>query len=223
MEFLKSIFGNKTMSYEEFITALNAHNGNEANKDKQIKLANLATGEYVGKLKYDDMEAKLTGKQTELDTANNLIAELKKGAKGNEELQGKITGYETQVAQLQAQLAQTQIENAIKVALLEAKATDINYLTFKLKENGEKLELGEDGKIKGIDDKISSLKTSNPNFFETAATKDGKAFEVVKLPKREDTSGITQEQFNKMGYQSRLKVHQEQPELYAKLTGKATE
>ena len=223
MEFLKSIFNGKTLSYEEFMTAVNAHNGDEANKDNQVKIANLATGEYVGKLKYDDMEAKLTTKQSELETANNLIAELKKGAKGNEDMQGKITAYETQVAQLQEQLKQTQLESAVKVALLEAEATDIDYLTFKLKENGEKLELDENGKVKGIDEKISSLKTSIPNFFKTAATKEGKTFEVARLPKSEDTSGITQEQFNKMGYHSRVKVKTEQPELYARLTGKATE
>jgi hypothetical protein len=41
------------------------------------------------------------------------------------------------------------------------------------------------------------------------------------LPSGEGSgSGITQEQFNKMGYQSRLKLKQEQPDVYAKMTGR---
>ena len=39
----------------------------------------------------------------------------------------------------------------------------------------------------------------------------------------EEEEEVTQEQFNKMGYQSRLKLKQEQPEVYAQMTGKATE
>lgn len=84
MEFLKAILGEEL--YAQLETALNSYNGNEANKDKQVKLANLACGEYVGKGKYDALQAQLDGKTTELDTANGLIAELKKGTKGNEEL-----------------------------------------------------------------------------------------------------------------------------------------
>ena len=95
-----------TLTFEGDNDKVNAYNGNEANKDKQIKLGNLGSGEYVGKGKYDALNDLLTGKQTELDTANGLIAELKKGTKGNEELQGKINGYETQVADLQKQLAE---------------------------------------------------------------------------------------------------------------------
>ena len=52
-----------------------------------------------GKLKTDH-----DGKVAELTEAQNLIAELKKSTKGNEGLQQKITDYEGQVAQLQAEL-----------------------------------------------------------------------------------------------------------------------
>ena len=42
MEFLKEILGEEL--YKQFEQAVNAYNGNEANKDKQIKLANLTEG-----------------------------------------------------------------------------------------------------------------------------------------------------------------------------------
>lgn len=187
MDFLKEILGEEL--FGQVTEKVNAHNGNEANKDKQIKIANLGTGEYVGKGKYDALNELLTGKQTELDTANNLIAELKKGSKGNEELQGKITQYETTVADLQKQLQETKVKSAIKVALLSEKAVDVDYLTFKLNEKlnekGETLELDENDNIKGWDDKLSGLKTQFPTMFETAS--GNKKVQENRLPDGDDS------------------------------------
>jgi hypothetical protein len=221
MDFLKEILGEEL--FNQFMTAVNAHNGNEANKDKQVKLANLASGEYVGKGKHDALQALFDGQKTELETANNLIAELKKGTKGNEELQGKITGYETQVSQLQAELQETKIKSAIKVALLSEKAVDVDYLTYKLneklKEKGESLELDENGNIRGLEERLSGLKTQFPSMFESAG-KDG--YQVLgdnRLPGSEGGNDtITKEDFAKMGYKSRVELKSSNPELYSNLT-----
>lgn len=184
MEFLKEILGEDL--FNQFSEKINAYNGNEANKDKLIKLANLGTGEYVSKAKHDALQALLDGKTTELDTANGLIEELKKGTKGNDELQGKVTAYETQVEQLQEQLKQTQVDAELKVAMLSAgaKADDIDYLTFKLNSKGKKLEIGEDGHIKGVDEMIVGLKTQFPSQFESA--KNGTVIEENRLPGSEN-------------------------------------
>jgi hypothetical protein len=173
MEFLKKLLGEELFKQVE--SKINEHNGNEANKDNQIKIGNLGSGDYVSKAKHDALQELLNGKETELTSANGLIAELKKGTKGNEELQGKITGYETQVADLQAELQATKIKSALKVALLSEKATDIDYLTFKLEEKlkaeGKTLELDDNENIKGWDDLLSGLKTQLPNQFESATAK----------------------------------------------------
>ena len=168
MDFLKEILGEEL--YAQFAEKVNAYNGNEANRDKQIKIANLGGGDYVSKAKHDALQALLDGKTTELDTANGLIADLKKTAKGDEALQGKVTAYEAQVKQLQDQLVQTQIDSGLKIAFMEAGGTDIDFLIWKAKNDngGKPLEIGEDGKIKGVDDLISGLKTSAPNHFKKA-------------------------------------------------------
>lgn len=216
MEFLKAILGEEL--FKQFEDKLNAYNSDEANKDKQIKIANLGGGEYVGKGKYDALQALLDGKTTELDTANGLIADLKKGTKGNEELQGKIPGYETQVAQLQAELEKTKLENAIQLALRDAKAVDPDYLAFKLREKykPEELALDENGKVKGMDDKLAGLKTQFPAQFEGAGSK--KVIEN-KLPDNQGGGdSVTKEEFAKMGYQERLKLFNDNPTVYAELT-----
>lgn len=181
MDFLKDILGDEL--YKQMAEKVNAYNGDEANKDKQVKLANLATGGYVSKDKYASLETSLNGKQTELDKANELIAELKKSTKGNEELQTKITGYETQVADLQKQLQEIKLKSAIKVALLSEKANDIDYLTYKLenklKDEKKTLELDDNGNIKGWKEVVDGLKIQYPNQF--TATQE-KQIEPNKLP-----------------------------------------
>ena len=60
MEILKELFGEKTLTYEDFVNALNER--------KDVKLANLAEGRYVDK---DKLDAKVR----ELDMANASIKE----------------------------------------------------------------------------------------------------------------------------------------------------
>lgn len=169
MDFLKEILGEEL--FAQVAEKINAHNGNEANKDKQIKIANLGSGEYVGKAKHDALQAQFDSKDQELTKANGLIAELQKAAKGDEALQQKVTEYQNQAAQFQKKLTETLIDSGLRIAFMEAGGTDIDYLIWKAKtDNGGKpLELGEDQKIKGVDDIVSGLKTSSPNHFKKAS------------------------------------------------------
>lgn len=148
----------------------------------------------------------------QLEEAQALIETLKKSTKGQEDAQQKITAYEQREKELLAELEQTKLESAIKVELLAAKAMDVDYLTFKLKEKGE-LALDEQGKIKNWDDKLAGLKTQFPTQFEA----EGKRNIIEnKLPQEVEPGGrtVTKEDFNKMGYNSRVALKQENPELY---------
>lgn len=166
-------------------------------------------------IRYGKLKTDHDSKLAELAEANNLIAELKKNNKGNEGLQQKVTDYEAKIAQLQEENEQIKVDSAAKVDLLANKALDVDYLMFKLKEKG-KLELDEQGKVKGMEDKIAALKTQFPTQFESAG---GKKYDEHKLPEKQDGGdAITKEAFQKMGYQDRLKVFNENPAAYAELT-----
>ena len=216
MEFLEKVLGEEL--YKQVAEKINAHNGNEANKDNQIKIGNLGTGEYVSKLKYDDIANQIAGKETELQSANDLIAELKKASKGNEEMQNKIGTYESQVAELQAQLQETKIKSAIKVALLSEKAVDVDYLTFKLneklKEKGETLQLDENDNIKGWDAYKDGLKTQFPSMFESAGNGTKKVLGDNRLPGSDEHETLTKESLLKKPYAERMKIFNENPEAY---------
>lgn len=174
--------------YAQIKEKLDEVNSKEPDKLKHVRFADLSEGEYVSKLKYEDLVTQLNGKDTELKTANDLIEQLKKGTKGDEELQTKITNYETQVTQLQEQLKETKMTSAIKVALLSEKAVDVDYLTYKLneqlKEKGEQLELDENDHIKGWDNRLADLKTQFPKMFEAAPGGSGgfKPIDTGRLP-----------------------------------------
>lgn len=130
-------------------------------------------GEENLDVRYSKLKADHEGLSKQYAEANTLIEELKKSSKGNEDLQGKITGYETQVAQLQAELDKAKLDNAIQLALRDAKAVDPDYLAYKLREKykPEELTLDENGKVKGMDDKLAGLKTQFPAQFEASGQK----------------------------------------------------
>lgn len=195
-------------------------NEGEADKLKHVRFADLSEGGYVSKDKYTDLETSLNGKTSELEKANSLIEELKKSTGQDEALQQKITNYETEIATLKKENEILRTENALRFALVEAGAVDVEYLMFKAKEKGE-IKLGEDGKIKGEADLISGLKTQLPAMFDSSGSQqrgDGnrKVFEN-NLPGGDRDQTVTKEQFRAMGYNDRLKLKQENPELFKQL------
>lgn len=218
MEFLKEILGEEL--YKQFEQAVNAYNGNEANKDKQIKLANLTEGGYVSKDKYTSLETDLSGKTSELEKANSLIEELKKSTGKDEGLQQKITDYEAEIEKLKKENETLKTDNALKFALAAAGAVDVDYLVFKAKEKGE-IKLGDDGKIKGEADLISGLKTQLPSMFGASngnqQQSGNRKILENNLPGGNKDKTVTKEQFLKMGYNERMKLKEENPELFKQL------
>lgn len=164
-------------------------------------------------IRHGKTKEKLEAVTKERDEANSLIAELKKTNKGNEDLQQKVAAYETQIATLQAQLEETQIDADVHVELLAAgvKPDDIDYVMYKLKAKG-KLERGDDGKIRDMEDKIAALKTQLPAQF---AGEKRKNILENRLPENDnDGPAMTKEQFDKLGYNGKVALRQENPALY---------
>lgn len=163
-----------------------------------------------GKLKTD--HESLTDQYQE---ATNLIEQLKKGTKGQEDLQAKISSYEGKIAELEKQLNQERLDNAVKVGLLSENVQDVDYLAYKLREKGE-LELDDSGNIKGWDDKIAGLKTQFPNQF-VGNGKNGKGAYEGYTPvdeKHQQGDGLTKESILKMPYSQRAQLMQDNPEGY---------
>jgi hypothetical protein len=98
---------------------------------------------------------------------------------------------ERQLAEAQAELAKIRTDSALKVAMLSAKAKpdDIDYLIFRLRQQTPDIALGDDGKVKGVDDLIKAQKATLPKHFEDDADagKDGLKPIGNPLPKDKGT------------------------------------
>lgn len=119
--------------------------------------------------------------------ANTLIETLQQSNKGNEALQQQVTDYKTENAKLTAQLLETKIDAEVQIKLLAegVKPDDIDYVMFKLKAKGE-LEMGEDGKVKGLEDKVAAMKTQLPAHF---TSENKKNIIENKLPTNTNSGG----------------------------------
>lgn len=212
MEFLKDVLGEEL--YKQVSAKIDEFNKNDS--AHAIKLGNLSSGEYVGKGKFDNLQTDLNSKAEELKTANELIAQLKAGDK-SEALNQKITEYENTVQKLQTSLLNEKKSNALKFALASANTKDIDYMTFKVKEKGD-FELDENGKIKGWEETLKTLKSEFPSQFDTKTNAKVNEKKLNNSP--ENSSGITREDFNKMNYSQRVKLFNEDQETYEKLAGK---
>ena len=179
-------------------------------KENKIYLAN----EENLDIRYSKLKTDYDGLNKQHADAQALIESMKQETAGNAELQAKITSYETERQALIAENEKLKIETAAKIGLLEAEVNDIDYVMFKLREKGE-LALDENGKIKDWDDKLAGLKTQLPQQFKSSSSK--KILEN-KLPEQKNNgSTVTKEQFDNMGYKERVKLFEEQPEVYNEL------
>jgi len=153
MEQLKSLFGDKPMTFEDFKTALESN--------KEIKLANLAGGQYVDKQKLVDAEGALS-------TANATIGDLQTAVKKFDGVD--VDGLKDQISQLQAKYnsdtQQLKLNSVIDLALVGAKARNPKLAKAAIDMSLVKLD-GD--KLVGLDEQLAKLKESDAYLFEPEA------------------------------------------------------
>ena len=204
---LQEILKSKGMSDEDITSVIG-----EMKQNKIFTASEENLDVRYGKLKTDHDNLTAEHKKS-----TDLIAELQKTTQGQEDVQKQITEYKQTIQKLQEEAQEAKTESALKIGLLSAgaKAGDIDYLIFKMSHDSDwKPELGDDGQVKGLDDKVKGLKTQYPNQFETSKQKK---VEEKKLEKPDDDSKVSKEDFARMGYQAKLKLFNENPDLYKQL------
>lgn len=119
MELLKKALGDR---YQEFADLIKTYNENPENKDKQVKLANLSSGKYVDKKKYDDAVSEKEKFENDLTGAMDKLKEFE-GVDVNE-LKGKVqtltTDLETARTQYKQKMADRDFSDALEKAITKA-------------------------------------------------------------------------------------------------------
>ncbi len=128
----------------------------------------------IGKAK-GDVEAKeteLTELKGQLADRDKDIAELSKQTGNSAELQTQLQElqdkYKMETEALTAKVTETKRDSAIELGLIKAGARNVKAAKALL--DLEKLELGEDGNLKGLEDQVKALNESDSYLFGTGET-----------------------------------------------------
>lgn len=122
------------------------------------------------------LKEKITSLESEIGTHKQTVSErdkqleeLKKSASDSEKLQSQIAKLQEEnkkaAEEHKAAVEAMKLDNAVKLALTNAKVKDIDMLRVKLNLEGAKM----DGDVvKGLDEQITKLKESHPYMFDGA-------------------------------------------------------
>ncbi|MDL2276377.1 phage scaffolding protein [Breznakia sp. OttesenSCG-928-G09] len=162
MDFLKEFLDEETYSKVE----------SQLKGNDKVKLANLKTGEYVSKDKYDaavtnldTVKADLAKRDTDLENLKKSMPEDK--TKDIEALQTKYT-EDTQA--LEQKLKQNKVEAAVQIAIAKSGAKDDVAVKAHLDSFVKDAKFDEEkGMLVGLDDQLSTLKKDKSYLFEDGA------------------------------------------------------
>ena len=155
MEFLKDILGEDL--YKQVSDTVNAYNGKPENKDKQVKLADLGSGQYVDKGKYDTAAAEKENLAGQIKTLNTTIGDLKKNNADNETLQTTIANLQGELKKQQTASEEIAKTYALKDSLTKQGVLDPDYLIYKA-GGLEKFNFDKEGKPIGVEEVVKPYK-----------------------------------------------------------------
>ena len=166
MATLKELLGD---SYKDTLTA--------AEIDKLLetkKLADLTSGNYVDKQKYEDLKKDLEAKSTSASEQLKQLDELRKTAGASEQLKTEIDNLKKTLTDKESEFTQKynarERQYLIDDVLKSSKPKNLGALKGALngKFDFDKAEI-KDGKIAGFDDILNDLKKSDEYLFEQTA------------------------------------------------------
>ncbi|UDN56662.1 phage scaffolding protein [Clostridioides sp. ES-S-0010-02] len=147
------------LDIEEILKSVNAEFPKHAvpketfNKvNEQLKEADKTIKSFNGKMTQDDIEKLKTEHQTEIKKIEE--------------------NHKLEVEKMQSESIKTRKLSAVEKALLTNKAKHTDLLTNKF--DLEKISVGEDGKITGIEEQLKELQESYQDLFESNVTETAK-------------------------------------------------
>lgn len=171
MDFLKEVFGEEALTFEQFSSAVSG---------KGFKLADLSTGNYVGKMKYDnELSAKddaIADLRGQLKTRDGDIKKLQEQLAGEGDVTTKLADVTSQLEKLQgdydnakkdyeARLGKQSYEFAVKefanAQHFTSNAAKKQFINEMVSEN---LKM-KNGSIIGADDFMKVYKEANEDSF----------------------------------------------------------
>lgn len=170
----------------------------EIDKQKVIDAIDELKSGMVPRSRLNDKNAEIDELKAEITNRDEQIAKLQDSVKDDSELQKELDELKDKNAEWQTKYQESQLNNAVKLAVAKDANDADDILAFI---NKDELELQDDGNVKGLDKAIESLKESKPYLFAESKPSgrtpdDGKNV----------NGGITQEEFNNMSVAERTNL-----------------
>ncbi|WP_020006209.1 phage scaffolding protein [Salinicoccus albus] len=188
------------LSIDEAAQSIDEHIADQADDSKSG---------MVPRKRLNDKNDEIKDLQDEIAQRDDQITDLKESTEDDSELQKQIDNLQQENADWSERHKESQLNNAIKLAVAK-DANDANDVLALLDKDG--LELDGDS-VKGLDEKVSALRESKPYLFEQPKGKTGRT-----PGDGEPAPSVTKEQFDKMNYEQRLDVYNNHKELYDQYT-----
>lgn len=142
----------------------------DALKDSALNLADLSTGQYIPKAKFDEERNKVKALTADVaDRDAQLATEREKSGK-IDGLQAQIDQLTNDVAARDATIASTTKEYHIRDALRAMHARNVDVVMPLLKTD---TITEKDGKLQGLAEQVEALQKSDAYLFDTGTNRGG--------------------------------------------------
>lgn len=165
----------------------------------------------VPKEQYNTVAAEKKQLEADVHVRDTQLEDLKKAGSVEDLTDQLATAQEankTAKAEYDQKIKDMKYDAAIEKSLANAVHPDL----VSGKVDRSKLKLNEDGTVTGLDEQVKNLKETYKDMF-----KPDKKGKTPPNPEGGNPLAVTKEEFDKMGYLSKVKLKNENPELYTSL------
>lgn len=166
--------------------------------------------------KVDSLQAQIDDFKGQIKDRDQQLKDLGEKAKGNEQLEQQIAKLQDENKQTakdyQEKLDKQAFDFKLSEALSKAKAKNPKAVKALLDVDKIKLD-GE--QLLGLDDQLKNLRENEGYLFGDEPKLKGRSAQPSPSG---DPKGMTKEQFSELGYSERVKLYNENPDLYKKLS-----
>lgn len=169
--------------------------------------------------KLDNANSDKEALATRVKERDDKIASLGETAGASEKLKEQVSQLQNSIKEKDdahaSELAKNKLDSAVKLALVEANVHDPNDVISQIDLETVKLE---DGKVKGLDEQIKSVKESKPYLFKEEAEQPKPG---IKAFKKGNASGGGAEvkSLNDLTLEEQNKLYKEDPDQWHTLAG----
>ncbi len=191
-------------------TLLGQFKDGEIDKQKVIDAIDESKSGMVPRSRLNDKNTEIEELKEEISKRDEQIVKLQDSVKDDSEIQKELEELKNQNSEWETRYKETQLNNAVKLAVAK-EANDANDILAFI--NKDELELVDDGTVKGLDEAIKTLKESKPYLFASSKP-------TGNSPQQGDnpTGKPTKEDFKKMTYTEQVELLNSDPDLYRELS-----